>query len=222
MIGKQVAWVMGVMCLVAVGGPAAGDEGDTPRPDGGDTPTTAKAPFLSMNVKDIDGKDVSLSKYAGDVCLVVNVASRCGLTPQYEGLEALYRKHKEKGLRILAFPANNFGRQEPGTNDQIKQFCKSKYDVSFDLFAKISVKGDDQAPLYKYLTNHSDKAIAGEVKWNFQKYLIGRDGQVIAKFAPQTKPDDQKLTSTIEKALAAKRPEQKPGAETSAKDTEKS
>ncbi len=174
------------------------------------SPTTQPAApmsFHSMTVKDIDGNDVSLSKYEGNVCLVVNVASKCGLTPQYEGLEALFRKYKDQGFRILAFPANNFGQQEPGPNDEIKKFCQGKYNVTFDLFAKISVKGDDQAPLYQFLTKHPDSAIAGDIQWNFQKYLVGRDGRVMAKFEPRTKPSDEKLTAAIEKALSEKQPD---------------
>jgi glutathione peroxidase len=163
--------------------------------------------FYDFAVRDIDGKEVKLSQYTGDVCLVVNVASKCGLTPQYTGLEALYKKHKDQGFRILGFPANNFLGQEPGTNAQIKKFCSTKYNVTFDLFAKISVKGEDQAPLYRFLTQHSNKEIAGDVQWNFQKYLVGRDGKVMAKFSPRTKPDDEKLREAIETALAAQAPD---------------
>jgi glutathione peroxidase len=157
-----------------------------------------------FKVKDIDGKEVSLSKYKGEVLLVVNVASQCGLTEKsYAGLEAIYKKYKDQGLKILAFPANNFGGQEPGSNSEIKAFC-AQHNVSFDLFDKISVKGDDKAPLYGYLTGHPDKAIAGDVQWNFQKYLIGRDGTVLAKFSPKIYPDDKQVTEAIEKALAEK------------------
>lgn len=162
---------------------------------------------LDAKVTNIDGNEVSLAKYRGEVLLIVNVASKCGLTPQYEGLEALHREYKDRGLRILAFPANNFMKQEPGTNEEIKSFCRTKYDVTFDLFAKVSVKGEDQCPLYRYLTTHPDKSIAGEVEWNFQKYLVGRDGSVLAKVSPRTKPDDKDLRAKIEAALTAPRPE---------------
>jgi len=134
------------------------------------------------------------------------------MTKQYSGLESLFKKYKSDGLRVLAFPANNFANQEPGSNAEIKKFCTSKYDVTFDLFAKVSVKGDDQCDLYRYLTTHPDKAIAGKVKWNFQKYLVGRDGVVIAKFGPTTKPESKKIVKAIEEALAAKVPDE-PGDE---------
>ncbi len=158
-----------------------------------------------FSVKDIDGKDVSLDRYKGEVLLIVNVASQCGLTkPTYPPLEELYRKYKDKGFKVLAFPANNFGAQEPGSNASIKEFCHKTFDVSFDLFAKVSVKGSDQCPLYKFLTTHPDKKIAGDVAWNFQKYLVGRDGKVIAMFGPRTLPNDKSVVEQVEKALAAK------------------
>ena len=162
---------------------------------------------LEFKVKDIDGKDVDLSKYEGKVVLMVNVASKCGLTPQYEQLQTLHEKYAEKGLAILGFPANNFGKQEPGTNKAIKRFCTSKYDVEFDMFAKVSVKGDDQCELYKFLTSKDDNdKFGGEIKWNFTKFLIGRDGKVISRFEPRTKPDAKKVVSAIEKALGEKAP----------------
>jgi glutathione peroxidase len=130
----------------------------------------APARVLDFTMKNIDGKDVPLSTYKGNVLLIVNVASRCGFTPQYAGLEALYRKYREKGFVILGFPANNFLWQEPGTDAEIKTFCTTTYDVTFDLFSKISVKGDDQHPLYKFIT--SDAKFGGNVKWNFQKWPI--------------------------------------------------
>lgn len=168
--------------------------------------TKAEAPKLvyDFTMKDIDGKDVNLSKYKGNVVMIVNVASECGLTEHsYTGLNTIYEKYHDKGFQILAFPANNFGSQEPGSDSEIKGFCSAKK-VAFDLFSKISVKGDDQHPLYKYLTKHPDPAIAGDVQWNFQKYLIGRDGKVIAKFAPKTWPEDKSVTEAIEKAIASK------------------
>ena len=138
-----------------------------------------------FEVKDIDGKDVPLEKFEGDVLLIVNVASRCGYTKgNYSEFEGLYQKYKEKGFRILAFPCNDFGRQEPGSAEEIKTFCRTKYEGTYDLLAKVSVKGDDAAPLYKYLTTKTDEEIRGPVKWNFQKYLVGRDGKVVAKVQP--------------------------------------
>jgi glutathione peroxidase len=146
---------------------------------------------------------VALSKYKGDVLLIVNVASLCGLTKDhYAKLEPLYQKYKDQGFKILAFPANNFGKQEPGSDSEIKDTCRNAYHLSFDLFSKISVKGDDQAPLYKYLTNHPNKDISGPIEWNFQKYLVDRKGNVIAKFSPKTPPDAPEVTEKIEKALA--------------------
>jgi glutathione peroxidase len=160
---------------------------------------TAKSP-LEFVMKDIDGDDVPLSRYRGQVLLIVNVASQCGLTPQYEQLQQVYDKYKERGLRIAAFPANNFGAQEPGTNREIKEFCQSKYQVGFDLFAKISVKGDDTAELYKYLTTKTGDQ-AGEIKWNFTKFLVNRSGMVVARFEPRIRPDAPEMTKAIEQAL---------------------
>ncbi len=169
-----------------------------------DTPTDAPKPAaLNFSVKTIDGKDVDLSQYLGKVILMVNVASKCGNTPQYAGLEDMYQKYADKGFVILGFPANNFGHQEPGTNAEIMEFCKSTYDVKFPMFAKISVKGDDQAPLYKYLTSlDTHPAKKGDITWNFEKFLIGRDGNVVARFTPKTKPEDPQVVSAVESALA--------------------
>jgi glutathione peroxidase len=158
---------------------------------------------LDFTVKDIDGKAVDLAKYKGDVLLVVNTASKCGLTPQYEGLEALYGKYKAQGLSVLAFPANEFGKQEPGTDSEIKEFCSSKYNVTFPVFSKIVVKGDGIHPLYKFLTEKdSDPKFSGVIGWNFAKFLVNRKGEVIARFAPTDKPEDPKVTKAIEAALA--------------------
>jgi glutathione peroxidase len=165
------------------------------------TKMAAKESPLSHKVKDIDGKDVDLSQYKGKVVMLVNVASKCGNTPQYEQLEAVYEKYKEKGLVVIGFPANEFGKQEPGSDAEIKQFCSSKYDVKFPMMSKIVVKGEGIHPLYKQLT--STEGFAGDVQWNFQKYIIDRNGAVIAKIAPKTKPDDAKVVAEIEKALAA-------------------
>jgi glutathione peroxidase len=153
-------------------------------------------------MKSLDGKDVSLSKYKGKVVLMVNVASKCGLTPQYKQLQALDDKYRAKGLAILGFPANNFGAQEPGTNDEIGAFCEKNYGVKFDMFAKVSVKGDDKTPLYKYLTEEDAIGKEGkDISWNFEKFLIGRNGQVVARISPKTAPDDAKVVNAIEVEL---------------------
>lgn len=160
---------------------------------------------LSFVMKDIDGKEKALTDYKGKVVLIVNVASKCGFTPQYAGLEKLHEKYADQGLAILAFPANEFGHQEPGTNPEIKQFCTSKYGVKFDMFSKVVVKGDGICDLYTYLTSsETDPEFAGEIQWNFTKFLIDRDGKVIARFGPRTPPESKDITAAIEKALAAK------------------
>lgn len=160
---------------------------------------------LDFTVKNIQGKEVDLKDYKGNVLLIVNVASECGLTPQYDGLEKLHAKYKDQGFRILAFPCNDFGGQEPGTEEQISTFCKTEYGVTFDLFSKIKVKGDEKAPLYDYLTSEKTNGDhAGEIQWNFQKYLVDREGNVIAKFDPKVKPDDEGLVAKLEAALAKK------------------
>lgn len=160
---------------------------------------------LDFKVKDIDGAEVALSKYQGKVLLIVNTASQCGLTPQYKGLEALYEKYKGEGLEVLAFPANEFGSQEPGTDEQIKEFCTTKYNVTFPVFSKIVVKGQGMHPLYSYLTNESSNpSHAGDIKWNFAKFLVDRKGEVIARFDPKTTPDSEEIVKALEKALAEK------------------
>jgi len=162
-------------------------------------------PVLDFTVRDIDGKDVKLSKFKGDVILVVNVASKCGYTPQYEGLQAIYKKYKDKGFYVLGFPANNFGGQEPGTNTEIKEFCESKFHVTFPMFAKISVKGDDIDPLYKFLTEKTTNGeFAGEITWNFNKFLVDRTGKVVARFSSKDTPESEAVTSAIENYLAKK------------------
>ncbi|HXX64899.1 MAG TPA: glutathione peroxidase [Bacteroidota bacterium] len=154
---------------------------------------------LGFTMKSIDGKQVPLSQYKGKVLLLVNVASECGFTPQYKDLEALYRKYEDRGFMILGFPANNFGGQEPGSDSEIKSFCTTTYGVTFDMFSKISVKGDDQHPLYKLIT--SDPKYGGEVRWNFQKYLVDRNGVIIGKYLSKVGPLSTELTSAIETAL---------------------
>ena len=151
-----------------------------------------------FTLNSIDGAPAPLAAYKGKVLLLVNVASKCGFTPQYKELEAVYEQFKDRGFVIAGFPANNFMHQEPGTNAEIKAFCSRTYNVSFPMFAKISVKGDDIAPLYEYLT----KSTGGDIKWNFTKFLIGKDGSIVARFEPPVKPDDPKVIGAIEKALA--------------------
>ena len=164
----------------------------------------ADGPSLqTIPLKDIDGKDTTLGAYSGKVLLVVNVASKCGFTKQYEGLEALWRKYKDQGLVVLGFPCNDFGSQEPGTNEEIKKFCSTKFDVTFPMFDKLHVKGAEKHPLYAALTG-KEAAFPGDVKWNFGKFLIGRDGKVITRWDSKTAPDSAELTEAIEKALATK------------------
>jgi glutathione peroxidase len=152
-------------------------------------------------VKDMNGKDVKLSEYKGKVLLIVNVASKCGYTPQYKGLEAIYKKYKDKGFEILGFPCNDFGGQEPGTNEEIKNFCSSKYEVTFKLFDKIKVLGDERAPLYARLINN-DVTENGDVQWNFEKFLIDKNGNIISRFRSKITPESEELTQAIEKELA--------------------
>jgi glutathione peroxidase len=150
-----------------------------------------------FTAKTIRGDERKLSEYAGQVLLVVNVASECGLTPQYRGLEELQRKYRDRGLRVVGFPANEFGGQEPGSNEEIAQFCTSKFDVSFDMMAKVVVKGDGIHPLFQWLTSET----GGDIKWNFGKFLIGKDGAIVKRFEPTVAPDSPELVAAIEKAL---------------------
>jgi glutathione peroxidase len=158
--------------------------------------------IYDFTMKSIDGQPVSLSSYSGKVVLLVNVASKCGFTPQYAGLEAVYEKYKDRGLVIVGIPANNFMSQEPGTNEEIKKFCSNKYNVTFPMMAKISVKGDDQTPLYSFLTAAgTDPQFAGDIKWNFTKFLFDRSGKPVARFEPNVTPDSAQVTAAIEAAL---------------------
>jgi len=160
---------------------------------------------LDLAVQDINGKDAKLSQYKGKVVMIVNVASKCGFTPQYEQLQAVYKKYEDKGFVILGFPANNFNAQEPGTDEQIEAFCKSKFGVTFPMMSKISVGGADKAPLYKFLTEKQTAGdFAGEIGWNFNKFIVDRNGNVIARYNSKAKPDDKIVVDEIEKALAAK------------------
>ncbi len=158
---------------------------------------------LDFTVNSIDGQAVDLEDYEGQVVLVVNVASKCGLTPQYDGLQAMYEQYKDKGFVVLAFPCNQFGSQEPGSAADIKQFCSTNHKVTFPLFSKIDVNGEDAAPFYKYLTAKEAKPVgSGKISWNFEKFLIDREGHLIHRFAPPTKPSDPELVKAVEAELA--------------------
>ena len=175
-----------------------------PIPSKADSPAVATAKentIYDFKMMNIDGKEVPLSKFKGKVLLVVNVASKCGNTPQYAGLESMYKSYKSKGFAILGFPANQFGAQEPGTNSEIKEFCTSTYQVNFPMFAKIVVKGEGIDPLYSWLI--ANAPYHDDIEWNFGKFLIGRDGKVIARFNPKVKPDDPELVAAVNKALEA-------------------
>jgi glutathione peroxidase len=161
----------------------------------------AASGIYSFTLNSIDGKPAPLADYKGKVVLVVNVASQCGYTPQYSALEATYEKYKDQGFVILGFPANNFGAQEPGTNEEIKTFCTRKYSVTFPMYSKISVKGADQAPLYAYLTKDTGSGLTGDIKWNFTKFLIDRNGKVVQRFEPAVTPDSKEVVLAIEKEL---------------------
>ena len=173
-----------ILVLLLISGVAAADAG---------------APLYNFKLSTIDGDQTTLGAYKGKVLLVVNVASACGFTPQYTALEAVYEKYKDRGLVIVGLPANNFGNQESGSNATIKEFCSAKFHVRFPMMAKVSVKGDDKAPLYQYLT--AAPHVSGEIQWNFTKFLIARDGQPIARFEPAVTPDSPQVISAIESAL---------------------
>jgi len=158
--------------------------------------------IYDFTMNSIDGQPVSLKSYKGKVVLLVNVASKCGYTPQYAGLEALYEKYKDKGFVIVGVPANNFMQQEPGTNEEIKTFCSRKYNVTFPMMSKVSVLGEDKTPLYRYLTDkNSDPKFAGDIKWNFTKFLFDRNGNPVARFEPAVKPDSPEVETAIESTL---------------------
>jgi len=161
----------------------------------------AASNIYNFTLPSIDGKPMPLADFKGKVVLMVNVASQCGYTPQYTGLEALYEKYKDKGFVILGFPANNFGAQEPGTNQEIKTFCSRKYSVTFPMYGKVSVKGDDQTPLYKYLTSVADPTHSGDIKWNFTKFLVDRDGKVVQRFESAVTPESPEVVDAVEKLL---------------------
>lgn len=187
---KSLASLLVMMLLATAVGFAADQEGP-------------KA--LSFKMKSLQGQEVDLSKYKGKVVLIVNVASACGLTPQYEQLQAMHKKHAKEGLAILGFPCNQFGQQEPGSAKEIQSFCKDNYGVEFDLFEKVDVNGNGACDLYKHLTGLATKPKgAGAVSWNFEKFLLDRQGNVVARFAPMTRPDAPEVVKQIEAELAKK------------------
>ena len=166
-------------------------------------PKKEESTALQFKMESLDGKEVDLSKYKGKVTLIVNTASRCGNTPQYAGLEKLNEKYAEQGLAVLGFPANEFGKQEPGSNEDIGEFCQKNYGVKFDMFSKVVVKGEGITPLYEYLTSaKTNPEFPGEITWNFEKFLIGRDGKIAARFKPATKPESPEVVAAIEAELA--------------------
>lgn len=187
MARKLGFWMVLILGVVAMAIPAAAGKG---------------AQVLDHQVKDIDGGSVDLKDYKGKVVMIVNVASKCGLTPQYEQLVEIHKKYKDKGFTILGFPANNFMSQEPGTNEEIKAFCTTNFGVEFPMMSKISVKGDDIDPLYQELTSKDENPdFGGEIAWNFTKFLVNKDGEVVARFEPRTKPDAPEVVEAIEKEL---------------------
>jgi glutathione peroxidase len=189
--------------------PSADSQNPAPTP----MTDTATPAVLDFEMPALTGEPVELSRYHGRVVLIVNTASQCGLTPQYEPLQQLHEQYADDGLAILGFPANNFGNQEPGTDADIAAFCEQNYGVGFPMFAKLSVKGDDQSPLYAFLTSEeTNPRFAGEITWNFEKFLVGRDGRVVARFAPRTRPDAEEVVAAIRAELAKPAPAGTPGA----------
>ncbi len=192
----MIAAALVLICAAAAG-----------RASGAAPSTQPSAQPLSGVVKDIDGNDFDLGQLKGKAVLVVNVASKCGQTPQYEGLQRLYDTYRDRGFVVVGFPANNFKEQEPGTDAEIKQFCTEKYNVTFPVMSKISVKGADKHPVYQSLTEPATAGeFAGEIGWNFTKFLIGKDGKIAARFNTKVKPDEPQVAEAIEKALAAPAP----------------
>lgn len=208
---------MGIMRGDADFPPAAGATGKKKKTSS--MSENSKMPALQFKVKDIDGKEQDLRQYYGNVILIVNVASECGLTPQYKGLQELYDKYKKQGFVVLGFPANEFGGQEPGTDTEIKSFCSTKYKVSFPMFSKVVVKGDGICPLFAYLTSKdSGHKKGGDIAWNFNKFLIDRNGKVVERFEPRVAPDAAKLVKELEEALERPIPDDSPLAEQNKKD----
>jgi glutathione peroxidase len=197
-------WIASLVASLTFAGSAA-DQAASAASEPKGAQETMKS-VLDFTVKDIDGNPVKLGeRFDGDVLLIVNTASKCGFTPQYADLQALYETYHEKGLEILAFPSNDFGGQEPGSESDIKSFCTSNYQVTFPLFSKIPVKGENKDPLYRYLTDSAKNPdTGGEIKWNFTKFLVDREGNVVARYEPKVKPTDAEVTQSIEKELARK------------------
>jgi glutathione peroxidase len=162
--------------------------------------------FLDFKTQSLDGQPVDLSKFKGRVLLVVNTASKCGFTPQYAGLQKLYTDYETKGLTVVGFPANNFGGQEPGTNTEIGEFCQKNYGVTFPLMTKTSVKGDDQSPIFAFLTKEANPQFTGDIGWNFEKFLVSRDGKLVARFKSNVTPDSDELKKAVEIELAKSAP----------------
>ncbi len=195
-------------------------QSDPPAERPAEAPSDGAQSVHAFEVKTLRGEAVKLEKYRGKVLLIVNTASRCGLTPQYEGLQALYEEHRERGLVVLGFPCNQFGGQEPGTAEEIETFCREQFAVSFPMFAKVEVNGEGAAPLWRWLTARK----GGAIRWNFTKFLIGRDGELVERFEPKTAPDAEALRAALERALAAPAPaepaseEARPEAEDDAED----
>ena len=188
MMGVAVAAVAAGVAMITAGGVKAADA----------------TSIYDFTMKSIDGQQVSLKSYQGKVVLLVNVASKCGFTPQYAALESLYEKYKDKGFVIVGVPANNFMQQEPGTDAEIKTFCTNKYNVSFPMMSKVSVLGEDKTPLYVFLTDKSsDPKFSGDIKWNFTKFLFDRNGSPVARFEPNVKPDSPEVIAAIEQALGS-------------------
>lgn len=188
-----------VMTFVAVSAPFSSHAQKATRGDKGGKMAKDTASCLDIPFKTITGEETSLQAFKGNVVLLVNVASECGFTPQYKGLEALYRKYKDSGFVIIGFPANNFGGQEPGSNEEILKFCQTKFDVTFPMMSKISVKGKDKHPLFVYLTEDSN--LPGEIGWNFSKFLLDRDGHLVARYPSETTPEDKELVDKIKSLL---------------------
>jgi glutathione peroxidase len=191
----SVTLVLGLMSLIVIAGVAIAQ-----------AKTGGKVPeVLNFTMNSLGGQPVNLSKYQGRVVLMVNTASECGYTYQYEGLQALHKKYAAQGLSVLGFPSNDFGQQEPGSNAEIQQFCKANYGVEFDMFSKIDVLGDSKAPLYRFLTSKStNPQWAGDVSWNFEKFLIDREGRIVGRFLSAVEPMSAEVTGAVESALAKK------------------
>lgn len=162
---------------------------------------SSNSALYEFELNNIDGKAESLAKYKGKVLLIVNVASKCGYTPQYEGLQKIYEEYEEDGLVILGFPANNFGGQEPGSEEEIKQFCSLHYNVEFPMYSKVSVKGDDIHPLFEYLTSQENQDFTGDINWNFEKFLVDREGNLVRRFRSKSTPEGEEITSAIKALL---------------------